>query len=185
MMKKAYLASEIPNEKNVAAIIPETAEDGAECTCILKQNGESSHYPGWTCHTIAGIYAEREDKSLPRVGQHCAAVLGASHGSVYPISPDLTFLALKCRQPIYSSHHRTCAYVNITQPLRIIPAANHPEYAAILFPSGAILPTLWSPKTVRQKLNQARLVYLERINKLRAALLRAEQNVCKIDELDQ
>ena len=182
MMKKAYLASELPNEKTIAAIIPETAEDGAECTCILKQNGETSHYPGWTCHTIAGLYAEREDKSLPRIGQHCAAALGASHGSIYPISPDLTFLALKCRKPLYSSHHRTCAYVNITQALRIIPGAEHPEYAAILFPSGVILPTLWSQKTVRQKLNQARLIHLDRITKLRAALLRAEQNLFKINE---
>ena len=185
MMKKTYLASELPNEKTVAAIIPETAEDGAECTCILKQNGETAHYPGWSCHTVAGLYAEREDKSLLRIGRHCAAALGASHGSIYPISPDLTFLALKCRRPVYSSHHRTCAYVNITQPLRIISAAEHPEYAAILFPSGVILPTLWSKKTVRQKLNQSRLIYLKTITQLRAALLRAEQNVFKIGEISE
>lgn len=185
MMKKAYLASELPNEKTVAAIIPEIAEDGAECTCILKQNGEISHYPGWTCHTVAGLYAEREDKSLPRIGRHCAAALGASHGSIYPISPDLIFLALKCRKPLYSSHHRTCAYVNIAQPLRIIPAADHPKYAAILFPSGVILPTLWSPKTVRQKLNQAQLIYLNQIARLRTALLRAEQNVFRLGEISE
>lgn len=154
-------------------------EGGGEGTRILLTSGAARLY-GSTIQTIAHVYAAREDKEFGRVGRSCASLLGKSHGTIYPISLDLTLVGLKVRTKGYSSHRSTRAYVNIAHPVSVRSDAQAHSRGILVFRSGRSLSALWSPQTVRQKLNQARYIYLRTFTAARDQMARAERTLPEI-----
>ena len=174
-MTQQELRQTVPDARDIDALIPCTDKNGGESTCILLASGKTRLYRS-AIQTIARIYAVREDKEFGRVGRSCACLLGRSHGTIYPISLDLTLVGLKMRSKGYSSHHSTRAYVNIAHPLLVRKAGAWP-YGLIVFASGSQLATLWHVRTVSQKLDQARYIYLRHFTTARQRLARAERTL--------
>ena len=175
-MTRQELLQTVPDAKTIDAIVPCTMEGGGEGTRILLTSGAVRLY-GSTIQTIARVYAAREDKEFGRVGRSCAYLLGRSHGTIYPLSLDLTLVGLKVRTKGYSSHRSTRAYVNIAHPLSVrSDAQSHPR-SILVFRSGKTLPALWSARTVQQKLDQARYIYLRTFTAARDQMARAERTL--------
>lgn len=168
-----------PNQHEVSAIVPFTAEDGGEGTKILTSSGESILQENRTVSYIVRHYAENEDKTLRLIGHHYAPSLGARHAFLLPISLDMLLVGLKYRTPGYSSHHRTWAYINIGHVEKLHADPENKRNSYIELTGGRPLHLLWSVATVREKLVEAQYIYLRQLQHTRLILQRIDNHMLR------
>lgn len=155
-LKKNLLFQTLPSADQVDGIWPYTAGNGGESTMILLRTGEKLALPDCAILTVADVYAAREDKIFRLIGKRYARSVGRKHGSIYPLSPDMTLVGMKYRTPVCSTHQTTMAYINVAHPAYIIDHPHCSRFGAVAFPSGVCMPLLWGKETIGRKLHEGR-----------------------------
>lgn len=181
-MRKKDLNGILPVATEVDAIWPCTSASGGESTALLLTGGEVAVFENCSSWTLATVYAERAGRDLRTLRTLTGGIFGDTKASILPINLSLVLVALKYRRPGNGSRQSTVCYVNAAHECRIVKNPVRGNCGAVRFPSGYVLPLLWSEQTLQTKLARGRLVQYRQAVYLRQELSQLESSVRSIYE---
>ena len=181
-MRKRDLNILLPAAPEVDAIWPCTSAAGGESTAVLLTSGEVAVFENCSSWSLATVYAQRAGRDLRTLRILTGELFGDTKASVLPITLSMVLVALKYRRPGYGSRQSSVCYVNAAQACRIVENPVEGRYGAVRFPSGYVLPLLWSERTLQEKLGRGRQLQFQQAAYLRRELDRLESRVQSIYE---
>ncbi len=155
----------LPEDSEIAAVLPEYTEHGDSTRLILRDGREI--LVDCTTRTTLRYLAERRCKSLGLMRTWAARYTHRRSANPVPIDCDLVLVPVKTREPRVPGDN-TLAQVNVALAPRLV---TEPQ-TAIEFPGGGRIPVLWSEKTLSAHIAEGRHIHADLIRDQQESVLR-------------
>lgn len=148
------MSKEIFQCDSIAALLPRYTSEG-DITTIISANGSQQEIKK-SIATVLNRLARSRCLDLVTLKKKSSLVTETKILQPLPIAPGLVLVPLKVRHPKIPGDI-TIGYVNFHSVVKVSKNHTRPYQSTIRLIGGAEIPIIWTPATVKQHLQQARL----------------------------